>query len=170
MFVKNGLKEIIEGSKIGKYFKEIYASEFYYNDEGNAVWPKLAVNYTNKTQFLNRINKGVLDISDDYSLNKKMLENERRISTSNMIYIGDGFTDVPCMKLTKDGGGVSIAVYNGDKSATAINLLKDNRINFIAPADYQEGSNIDKIVKKVIKSMAINTELKNVTFKQSIKE
>ena len=99
-----------------------------------------------------------------------MLENERRISTSNMIYIGDGFTDVPCMKLTKDGGGVSIAVYNGDKSATAINLLKDNRINFIAPADYQEGSNIDKIVKKVIKSMAINTELKNVTFKQSIKE
>ena len=164
------IKEIIEGSKIGKYFKEIYASEFYYNDEGNAVWPKLAVNYTNKTQFLNRINKGVLDISDDYSLNKKMLENERRISTSNMIYIGDGFTDVPCMKLTKDGGGVSIAVYNGDKSATAINLLKDNRINFIAPADYQEGSNIDKIVKKVIKSMAINTELKNVTFKQSIKE
>ena len=168
--ISSGLKEIIEGSKIGKYFKEIYASEFYYNNEGNAVWPKLAVNYTNKTQFLNRINKGVLDISDDYSLNKKMLENERRISTSNMIYIGDGFTDVPCMKLTKDGGGVSIAVYNGDKSATAINLLKDNRINFIAPADYQEGSNIDKIVKKVIKSMAINTELKNVTFKQSIKE
>lgn len=168
--ISSGLKEIIEGSKIGKYFKEIYASEFYYNNEGNAVWPKLAVNYTNKTQFLNRINKGVLDISDDYSLNKKMLENERRISTSNMIYIGDGFTDVPCMKLTKDGGGVSIAVYNGDKSDTAINLLKDNRINFIAPADYQEGSNIDKIVKKVIKSMAINTELKNVTFKQSIKE
>lgn len=168
--ISSGLKEIIEGSKIGKYFKEIYASEFYYNDEGNAVWPKLAVNYTNKTQFLNRINKGVLDISDDYSLNKKMLENDRRISTANMIYIGDGFTDVPCMKLTKDGGGVSIAVYNNNNSHTAVNLLKDNRINFIAPADYQENSNIDKIIKKVIRSMALNTELKNITYKQSVEK
>ena len=100
--ISSGLKEIIEGTLIGKYFKEIYASEFYYNEDGNAVWPRLAVNYTNKTQFLSRINKGVLDISDDASLNKKMLDNERRISTSNMIYIGDGYTDVPCMKLTKD--------------------------------------------------------------------
>lgn len=165
--ISSGLKEIIEGTLIGKYFKEIYASEFYYNEDGNAVWPRLAVNYTNKTQFLSRINKGVLDISDDASLNKKMLDNERRISTSNMIYIGDGYTDVPCMKLTKDNGGVSIAVYHGENNDTAKNLLRDERINYMAKADYSLDSEIDKIVHKTIKAMAINTELKNITYKQN---
>ena len=108
--ISSGVYEIIAGSKIGKYFKKIYASEFYYDEHGHAVWPKMAINYTNKTQFLMRINKGVLDIADDYNINKKMMEKDRRIPISNMIYIGDGLTDVPCMKLTKDGGGVSLAV------------------------------------------------------------
>lgn len=165
--ISSGLKEIIEGTLIGKYFKEIYASEFYYNEDGNAVWPRLAVNYTNKTQFLSRINKGVLDISDDASLNKKMLDNERRISTSNMIYIGDGYTDVPCMKLTKDGGGISIAVYTDKTEKTAESLLSDERINYMTLADYREGSEIDKIVKKTIEAMALNTELKNITYRQT---
>lgn len=165
--ISSGLKEIIEGTEIGKYFKEIYASEFYYNEDGNAVWPRLAVNYTNKTQFLSRINKGVLDISDDASLNKKMLDNERRISTSNMIYIGDGYTDVPCMKLTKDNGGVSIAVYHGEDNDTAKNLLRDERINYMVKADYSQNSEIDKIVQKTIRAMAINTELKNIAYKQN---
>lgn len=167
--ISSGLKEIIEGSSIGKYFKEIYASEFFYNDDGNAVWPRLAVNYTNKTQFLSRINKGVLDISDDASLNKKMLDNDRRISTSNMIYIGDGYTDVPCMKLTKDGGGVSIAVHTEKNIETAKNLLLDGRINYMVNADYRENSEIDKIVKATIKAMSLNTELQNVTYMQNNK-
>ena len=131
------------------------------------MWPKLAVNYTNKTQFLSRINKGVLDISDDASLNKKTIDNERRISTANMIYIGDGFTDVPCMKLTKDGGGVSIAVYNSGKDKIARSLLEDGRINYMVEADYSEDSSIDKIVKMTIEAMAINTELKNISYNQS---
>ena len=95
------------------------------------MWPNLAVNYTNKTQFLMRINKGILDISDDNGLNDKMLENDRRISTSNMIYLGDGYTDVPCMKLTKENGGVSIAVYTDKNVKTAKKLLLDGRINYI---------------------------------------
>lgn len=165
--ISSGLKEIIEGTSIGKYFKEIYASEFYYNEDGNAVWPRIAVNYTNKTQFLSRINKGVLDISDDASLNKKMFDNDRRISTSNMIYIGDGYTDVPCMKLTKDGGGISIAVYTDKTEKTAESLLSDERINYMTLADYRDGSEIDKIVKKTIEAMALNTELKNITYRQT---
>ncbi len=165
--ISSGLKEIIEGTSIGKYFKEIYASEFYYNEDGNAVWPRIAVNYTNKTQFLSRINKGVLDISDDASLNKKMFDNDRRISTSNMIYIGDGYTDVPCMKLTKDGGGISIAVYTDKTEKTAESLLSDERINYMTLADYRESSEIDKIVKKTIEAMALNTELKNITYRQT---
>ena len=165
--ISSGLKEMIEGTKVADDFEKIYATSFYYNDNDVAVWPAQVVNYTNKTQFLSRINKGVLDISDDASLNKKMLDNERRISTSNMIYIGDGYTDVPCMKLTKDNGGVSIAVYHGENNDTAKNLLRDERINYMAKADYSLDSEIDKIVHKTIKAMAINTELKNITYKQN---
>lgn len=165
--ISSGLKEIIEGSKIGDKFKQIYASEFFYNEDGNAMWPKLAVNYTNKTQFLIRINKGILDISDDNGLNDKMLENDRRISTSNMIYIGDGYTDVPCMKLTKEHGGVSIAVYTNKTCNMAKKLLNDGRINYMIKSDYREGTEMDEIVKKTIKSMVINTELKNITYKQA---
>lgn len=165
--ISSGLKEIIEGSEIGDKFKCIFASEFFYNEDGNAMWPKLAVNYTNKTQFLMRINKGILDISDDNSLNDKMLENDRRISTSNMIYLGDGYTDVPCMKLTKENGGVSVAVYTDKNVNTAKKLLLDGRINYMAHADYNEGSELDEIIKKTIRAMAINTELKNITYKQA---
>jgi len=168
--ISSGLKEIIEGTSIGKYFKKIYASEFLYDESGKAIWPKIAVNYTNKTQFLIRIKKGVLDISDDYNLNKKMLENERRISTSNMIYIGDGITDVPCMKLTKDGGGVSIAVYNEKSKNTAKSLYEDNRINYFVKANYTEHSQIDEIIKKTIMAMSLNTELKNISYEESVKE
>lgn len=167
--ISSGLKEIIEGTNIGKYFKQIYASEYFYDDKGNAVWPKIAVNYTNKTQFLIRINKGVLDISDDYNLNKKMIEDKKRISTSNMIYIGDGITDVPCMKLTKDGGGVSIAVYNDKTIKTAKVLYEDNRINYFVKADYRENTQIDEIIKKTIMAMSLNTELKNISYEESIK-
>ena len=124
--ISSGVKEIIEGSKIGTKFKKIFASEFYYDDKGHAVWPKVAINYTNKTQFLMRINKGILDTSDDYNINKKMEEKDKRIAISNMIYIGDGLTDVPCMKLTKDGGGVSIAVYTDKSENTAKNLFDEN--------------------------------------------
>ena len=165
--ISSGLKEIIEGSKIGDKFKQIYASEFFYNEDGNAMWPKLAVNYTNKTQFLIRINKGILDISDDNGLNDKMLENDRRISTSNMIYIGDGYTDVPCMKLTKDHGGVSIAVYTDKTGKMAKKLLNDGRINYMVKSDYTEGSEMDKIVKMTIERMVLDTELRNITYKQA---
>ena len=164
--ISSGLKEIIEGSPIGDKFKCIYASEFFYNEDGNAMWPKLAVNYTNKTQFLIRINKGILDISDDNGLNAKMLDNDRRISTSNMIYIGDGLTDVPCMKLTKENGGVSIAVYTDKNFYTAKKLLNDGRINYMVKSDYRDDSEIDQIIKKTIKHMAINMKLKNITYKQ----
>ena len=161
--ISSGVKEIIEGSKIGKYFKKIYASEFYYDEKGNAVWPRIAINYTNKTQFLMRINKGILDTSDDYGINKKMEQKLRRIARSNMIYIGDGITDVPCMKLTKDGGGISIAVYSDKSKNVANDLYNDERINYMTRADYSEGSKIDLIVKKTIDGMAIHAELDDMS-------
>ena len=157
--ISSGVKEIIEGSAIGKNFKQVFASEFYYDELGHAVWPKVAINYTNKTQFLMRT-------SDDYRINKKMDDNDKRIPISNMIYIGDGLTDVPCMKLTKDGGGVSIAVYTDKNKKIAEELYNDGRINYMARADYSEDSRIDAIIKKTIDAMAINSELSSLSHEE----
>lgn len=153
--ISSGLKEIIEGTAISNEFKEIYGCEFVYGDDGQAVFPKTAVNYTNKTQFVYRINKGVLDISNDYDLNKSMPDDSKRIPFCNMIYIGDGLSDVPCMKMMKSYGGVSIAVYQGDVTVKVNDLLVKDRVDYIYPADYREGSGLDKTVKNIIRKMAV---------------
>ena len=156
--ISSGNKEIIENSVISKCFRKIFASEFLYVDE-KAVWPAMAVNYTTKTQFLVRINKGVLDISDDNTLNNKMVDDDRRISNNNMIYIGDGITDIPCMTMTHKNGGYSIAVYRENKENVAHNLLEDDRVDFIALADYSEDSDLDLLVKGIIDKMSITSKL-----------
>ena len=147
--ISSGLKEIIEGTPIAKYFEKIYAAEFYYNEKNVPVWPAMAVNYTSKTQFLFRINKGVLDVTDHKSLNKFTPEGDRRIPFSNMIYIGDGFTDVPCMKLVKVNGGHSVAVYHEDKK-TATSIMQQGRVDFIAPANYESGRKLEETVFTVL--------------------
>ena len=164
--ISSGLKEIIEGSKIYKKFKKVYACEFLYDENELAIWPKIAVNYTTKTQFLFRINKGVLDISEDEKLNQYVDNDDRPIPFRNMIYIGDGLTDVPCMKLVKSNGGKSIAVYQPRKKDVVAKFLNDKRVDFIALADYSDGKEIDKIVKDVIIKMAIENELVNLHKKQ----
>jgi len=152
--ISSGLKEIIEGTPIKKNFKEIYASEFFYDQDKRAVWPKLAINYTGKTQFLFRINKGVLDVSENVKLNDYTPEHDRRVPFSHMIYIGDGLTDVPCMKLVKLSGGKSIAVYPPRKQARVRELLKNERVDFIIEADYSAGSEMEQTAQEIITKIA----------------
>ena len=149
----SGLKEIIEGTTIADKFQKIYACSFLYNVDGIAYWPAVAVNYTNKTQFIFKINKGVESVYDTKQVNKYMEERQRPVPFSRMIYVGDGTTDIPCMRLVKNFGGHSIAVYNPkDKSKRAEmnTLIRDNRVNHVCPADYSEGSEVDTVVKAVI--------------------
>ena len=164
--ISSGLREIIEGSSIYKKFKDVYACEYMYDENDIACWPKNVVNYTTKTQFLFRINKGVSDLSDDKTLNDFVPEDERRVPFRNMIYIADGITDVPCMKLVKINGGYSIAVYQKKKKDQANELLKNDRVNFVAQANYKEGSELDKLVKDVISEIALKDSLVRKNLKQ----
>lgn len=162
----SGQLEILEGTKIAKAFKAIFACSYYYNRAGNAIWPAAAVNYTNKTQFLFKINKGILNIHDSEMINQSVPEEEKRVAFSNMIYLGDGETDVPCMKLTKQLGGTSIAVFNPEienKKRIAEQLLKQNRVNFICPADYSEGSRIEKLITNIIRKIKADDELSKLS-------
>lgn len=163
--LSSGLKEIIEGTSIAKYFKRIYACEFLYKD-GQAYWPKMAVNYTNKTQFVYRINKGVLDINNDVDLNNSRPDSEKRVFFSNMIYIGDGLTDVPCMKLVKQSGGHSIAIYSQGQQHKAAPLLKHERVDWMFEADYSEGSELDQTMKLLLQNLAYYNKLKGINESQ----
>lgn len=153
--ISSGIKEMIEGTRIGREFKKIYASSFMYDQNGVAYWPALAINYTTKTQFLFRINKGMLDVYDNTKINAFMEKDERRIPFQRIIYIGDGSTDIPCMKLVKVQGGYSVGVYKpgSRKKSSAEKLLKENRVNFVAPADYTETSILFSQIKVVITKM-----------------
>ncbi len=157
--ISSGLREIIEGSAIADRFRRIYACEFHYDANGAADWPLVSVNYTTKTQFLFRINKGVLDGTDDVALNRYVPEEERPVPFRNMVYIGDGLTDVPCMKLVKANGGHSIAVYGKGLKHKVEELLLNRRVDFVAPADYSEGRELDRLVKKIVDRMAVVGDL-----------
>ena len=153
--LSSGLREIIEGSGISHEFREIYASEFYYDETGAPVWPKLDVNFTAKTQFVYRINKGVLDVANDKDLNASMPDDSKRVPLTNMIYVGDGLSDVPCMKMMRTYGGQAIAVYQPESRTAVEELLARGRVDFIFPADYREGTDLDKTVKNIIRKMAV---------------
>ena len=153
--ISSGLREIIEGSGIAHEFKQIYACEFYYDENGLAAWPKLDVNFTNKTQFVYRINKGILDIARDKELNDSMPDDSKRVPFTNMVYIGDGLSDVPCMKMMRAYGGQAIAVYQKSNRAGVEKLLQDGRVDFIFPADYREGTEFDKTVHNILRKMAV---------------
>ena len=157
--ISSGIKEIIEGSGIAEKFTKIFACEFLYDENGCALWPKTAVNYPNNPQFVYRINKGVLDISNDIDLNRSMPDDSKRVPFCNMIYIGDGLSDVPCMKMMKAYGGCAIAVYQENNKSKVEELLLGDRVDFIFPADYRKEGRLDKTVHNLIKKMAINDEL-----------
>lgn len=150
--ISSGIKEMIEGTPIKKRFSKIFASSFIYDQHDVAVAPGMAINYTTKTQFLFRINKGVLNVWDNSRINEYVPKEERQIPFNQMIFIGDGTTDVPCMKLTKDQGGHAVAVYRpGSRlKKKAEGLLSEKRVNYVAPADYSEGKPLDQFVKAVI--------------------
>jgi len=158
--ISSGLKEMIEGTSVANEFERIYASSFYFNSNGVAEWPAQVINYTGKTQFLFRIEKGVLDVNDQ-GVNDNFSPDKVRVPFRNMIYIGDSDTDIPCMKLVNSYGGHSIGVYDAKEhdKAKVYKMMRENRIRYFAPADYTEGSNLDGLVKDIIIRTASNEKL-----------
>ena len=166
--ISSGLKEMIEGTAVAKAgaFEKIYACSFFYNDRGEAVWPAQMVNYTNKTQFLFRISKGVLEVNDP-AVNDFFPPDQLRVPFRNMVYIGDSDTDIPCMKLVNANGGHSIGVYDPEKQNKdkVRRLVKENRIKYFAEADYSEGAALDQLVKQIIKRTVENEKLEELHYR-----
>lgn len=157
--ISSGNEEIFSGTEIKKYFEAVYASKYLFDANGVAQWPALAINYTTKTQYLFRINKGVKDISDNASVNRYVEPEKRPVPFGNIVFIGDGTTDIPCFRLVKEQGGLSVAVYTprkkgkGGKTEAAKYLVED-RVHAVVPANYTEGSELDKVIKARIDEVA----------------
>lgn len=169
--ISSGYEEIVEGTEIRKYFRDVFACSYAYGDDGQPVWPARVVNYSIKTQFLSKINKG-LGKNDDIAVNEYTPDEERRIPFKQMIYFGDGMTDIPSMKLTKERGGNAIAVYTPHSKAKkkAMKLLVDNRVNFALPADYSENKEIDIVVKTILDKIATERDLDVLKAKEEKKK
>ncbi|MBS9717124.1 hypothetical protein ACFFUT_06245 [Pseudohalocynthiibacter aestuariivivens] len=154
--LSSGTLEMINGCPISRYFKKIFASKYMYVDE-TAIWPCVAINYTTKTQYLFRLNKGIENTWNDDDLNKFTPENKRPLPFENMVFFGDGDTDVPTMKMLKHKGGTSVAVYEQKekKGLDKIHkLLSNERVDFTAPADYKEHSQLDITAKGILGRIA----------------
>lgn len=165
--VSSGIKPIICSTDIANEFKAVYACDFYYDENNKAVWPKMAINFTSKTQYLYKINKGILDETDQTEVNKKY--KTKRIPFRNMIYIGDGLTDIPCMTMLKKEGGKSIGIYTSDNKERVQQFLVEDRINYVCPANYRENSYLDRTVKLIIKTACLVSELQALEEKQTLK-
>ncbi len=158
--ISAGLEEMIDGCPIRDAFRHVFASKFVYDQNGVAIWPAVGVNYTTKTQYLFRINKGVLNHWEHDRINRFIPDDARPVPFERMIFLGDGDTDVPTMKMMHTKGGFSVAVYdprNSERDQKKIyGLISEDRVNFVAAADYREGSALDLIVKGLIGRIAIN--------------
>jgi hypothetical protein len=171
--ISSGIREMIEGTPIAKQFKMIYASSFMYDHHGIANWPALALNYTTKTQYLFRINKGNLHVHDDSRINEYIPKHKRPVPFENMVFIGDGETDIPCFRLVKEQGGHSIAVYKPNTKWTRANaekLIKQERVNFVCKANYKNNSDIDIYIKAIIDKVATDAGLANLGGGNDIKD
>lgn len=160
--ISSGIREMILGTPIRRHFKDIYASSYCFDHHGVAKWPALALNYTTKTQFLFRINKGEHSVFEHDKINQYVAPEDRPVPFTNMIFIGDGETDIPCFRLVKEQGGHSIAVFQPHTPRAkqrSKQLMSDGRVNFMAPADYSEKKPIDLIVKAVMDKVAANAYL-----------
>ena len=156
--ISSGLHEMIEGCSIFKEFRQVYASRYLYDEKGNANWPAVAINYTTKTQFLFRINKGIESTWDNRRINEWVSPEVRPLPFQHMIFIGDGETDVPAMKMVRYQGGYAVAVFDPEKFAknqnTIHKLISADRCNYVAPADYRKASQLDVTICGILQRIA----------------
>ena len=153
--ISSGLTNMIEGCSFVNELNRVYACEYIFKN-GRGLWPKLSVNYSNKVQFLYRIHKGAFEVNDQEGVNeKKYFGDHIHVPFENMIFFGDGETDVPTFNVLNKNNGKSICIYE-DKNQKSIDIAKklfsDGRIHHLVKNDYQENSEVDVLVKEIIKS------------------
>ncbi len=158
--ISSGIGDVIRNTKIAANFKDIWASEFHYEADGRACFPKKIISFTDKTRYLFHVQKGLIGKSargKPLEVNKKLTHDQLRIPFSNMIFVGDGLTDVPCFSLLTKEKGMAIAVYDKNhvqKWSNAYQFVADRRVSTLYSADYSEGSDLSNFLQMAVRNLA----------------
>lgn len=168
--ISSGIGEVLKQTPIAKEFTDIWASDFAYDEKGIAVFPKNIVSFTDKTRYLFHIQKGLIGQAyknKPFDVNKKIDDTHLHIPMNQMIFVGDGYTDIPCFSMIRKNGGTAIAVYDRahrNKWGKAWGFVEDGRVSSLRPADYTENSPLVDILMMAAESQARKIALKHQTY------
>jgi phosphoglycolate phosphatase-like HAD superfamily hydrolase len=168
--ISSGIRQILMNSKIAKYFKDIWACDFHYNSNGEIVFPKNIVSFTDKTRYLFQISKGIFGPEsrlNPFEVNKKV--GQLYIPFNQMIIVGDGYTDIPLFSLIKKNDGTAIAVYNPTdkrKWTRAWGFVEDKRVTNLVPADYGKKHALNHILIMAVQTMASKLRLDDTVYQR----
>ncbi len=157
--ISSGIGEIVRNTRISKLFKNIWCNEFNYNRNGDIVFPRKVMSYTDKTRYLFQISKGIVGekaYSNPFQVNNKILSNAYYIPFTQMIYIGDGYTDIPCFSLLRQNQGHAIAVYDRSdkqKLEKAWSFREEDRVDNLHSADFRDTSDLYATIQMIIKNI-----------------
>jgi len=158
--ISSGIGDVLRQMSIAHEFTDIWASEFHYDGEGQATAPKRIISFTDKTRYLFQIQKGVIGLASrakPFAVNMKIPADQLRIPLNQMIFVGDGYTDIPCFSLIKKEGGIPIAVYDQrhvEKWGNAFQFVADGRVSNLHSANYQSGSDLTNFLSMAVRSLA----------------
>jgi hypothetical protein len=168
--VSSGIKDILQSTKLAKYFDDIWACNFCYDESGKIIFPKNIVSFTDKTRYLFQIAKGITGAESrgkPFEVNKKIKDGNLRIPFNQMIVVGDGYTDIPCFSLIRKNGGTAIGVFdkkNRDKWGRAWGYIEDERVSNLAPADYRKDSALSISLMMAAENITNRISLRNQTY------
>jgi WD40 repeat protein len=168
--VSSGIRVTLQASSLAKKFTEIWASDFHYAPDGGIVFPKNVVSFTDKTRYLFHISKGIIGPemrNKPFEVNRKHDPLNLRIPFSNMVYVGDGYTDIPCFSMLRKSGGTAIGVYdpeNRDKWGRAWGFTEDGRVSNLVPADYGKKSALADSLLMATEAIAKRIKLSGTSY------
>ena len=158
--ISSGIEDILRHTEIAHEFHDIWASNFSYDETGAIAYPKKVISFTDKTRYIFYIKKG---LSGDavrgkpFEVNRKIAAESSRIPLNQMIFVGDGYTDIPCFSLVRKGGGIAIGVYDNDRQdrwGRAWGFVEDGRVSNLVPADYEEKRALSNSLIMAVESLA----------------
>jgi len=158
--ISSGIGDVLRNMSIADEFTDIWASEFHYDAQGVATTPRKIISFTDKTRYIFQIQKGIIGKASrgkPFSVNKRVPVDQVRIPLNQMIFVGDGYTDIPCFSLIKQNGGIPIAVYDErqtEKWGNAFQFVADGRVSNLHSTNYQQGSDLVNFLTMAVRSLA----------------
>jgi hypothetical protein len=169
--ISSGIGDVVRATPIAREFTEIWASEFIYDDDGGIKFPRRIVSFTDKTRYLFHIQKGIIGRdfhNKPFEVNRKVPEDRLRVPFDQMVFVGDGYTDIPCFSLIRRAGGFAFGVWDPrhrDKRSRAWGFIEEGRVSNLNQARYDENAELYQWLEEAVTSLAHRIALKSRVYR-----